>query len=317
MRKKILRACILVFIIVSASFTYAEVVDKIAIVVNGEIITQSEIDRLLAPIYEQYKTMYQAEELVKKLEEARQRVVAQLIEDRLILTEAKKLNIEAGEAEVEARIEEAKKRFPSKEAFESTLAEQHLTIKDLKARYAEQVMIRKLIDQKVGASIMVTPVDVANYYNSHIGEFVQPEEVKLRNILIRPKEITDAAKALELAREISRRLKEGGDFGELAKIYSEGPNASDGGLMGFVKKGDLLPELEKTAFGLEVGTFSDIIQTSVGYHILKVEEKTEERTLALSEVRRDIEQVIFRIKVREKVQGWIEGLKKNAYIAFK
>ncbi|MBI5143667.1 MAG: peptidylprolyl isomerase [Candidatus Omnitrophica bacterium] len=296
---------------------YCEVVDKIVVIVNNEIITQREIDRVLMPIYEQYRALYYGDELVKRLDEARQKVIEQLIEDRLILSEAKKLNIEIDEKDVEARIDEVKKRFSSKEEFDQALSNQGLTLKDLTMRYREQMMTRRLIDQKVGSKVTVSPVEINHYYEEHINEYIQPEETALRNILIRPKGTIAPEKALDLAKEILRRLQEGGDFALLAKEYSGGPNANEGGLMGYVKKGDLLPEIENVVFNLKEGELSGIIQTSLGYHIFKVEEKRERKTLSLSEVRNDVEEAVFREKVKDRLKGWLEALRKNAYIAFK
>lgn len=317
MKKIILAQLILAMVLATAYFSHCEVVDKIAIVVNDEIITESEITRALQPVYEKYKGLYTQDKLLAKLEEAKQKIIEQFIDDRLILSEAKKLKIEVEDKEVDKRIDDLVKRLGSKDAFERTLSEQRITIKDLKERYREQLMTRKLIDQKVGAKIVITPVDIANYYNKNTAEFSQPEEVKLKNILIRPDNERDQKKASELARDISNRLKEGCDFAGLAKVYSAGPGASEGGEMGYVKKGNLMPEIEKIVFNLKEGETSDIIQTKLGYHIFEVEGKKPARTLTISEVRHDIEESVFREKVNQKIKGWVENLKKNAYIAFK
>lgn len=316
MRKKVI-ALMFSFLIFSMNPAHCEVVDKIVVIVNNEIITQREIDRVLMPIYEQYQALYYGDELVKKLDEARKKVIEQLIEDRLILSEAKKLNIEVDERDVEARLADVKKRFSSKEEFEHVLSGQGLALKDLTTRYREQMMTRGLIDRKVGSKVTVSPVEINRYYDEHMNEFIQPEGITLRNILIRPKKDLAPEKALDLANEILRRIQEGGDFALLAKEYSEGPNASEGGLMGYVKKGDLLPEIESVVFNLKDGELSGIIQTSLGYHIFKVEEKRERKVLSLSEVRADVEEAVFREKVKDRLKGWIETLRKNAYIAFK
>lgn len=302
---------------ISPVAVYAEVVDKIAIIVNNEIITQQEIDRMLIPVYEQYRAMYHGDELTKKLEEARQKIIEQLIDDKLILAEARRQNIEVEEKEVDIRVEEAARRFGSKEKFDEVLKGQRLTIREVRTRYREQLMMRRLIDQRIGSGITITPVEISAYYNKHINEFAQPEGLKLRNILIKVKEGPGSEKESGLAGEISATLKGGGDFAELAKTYSEGPGAEDGGLMGYVKRGDLLPEIEKVVFALSEGEVSDVIQTGVGYHIFKVEEKMEPRNLSITEARRDIEDAIYQEKIKEKVSGWLSGLKKNAYIAFK
>ncbi|MFH0764447.1 MAG: peptidylprolyl isomerase [Candidatus Omnitrophota bacterium] len=317
MKKIVLTQLILAMILATACLSRGEVVDKIAIVVNDEIITESEITRSLQPVYEKYRVLYSHDKLFAKLEEAKQKIIQQFIDDRLILSEAKKLNVEVDEQEVDKRIDDLIKRLGSRAAFERTLSEQRITLRDLKTRYREQLMTRKLIDQEVGSRITITPIDITNYYNENTDEFSQPEEIKLKNILISVKNDADSKKAAKLARDISKRLKEGCDFAGLAKVYSAGPGASEGGDMGYVKKGDLMPEIEKAVFNLKTGETSDIIQTKLGYHIFMVEEKKPARTLTISEARRDIEEAIFREKINQKVRGWVEGLKKNAYIAFK
>lgn len=317
MKKFRLLSIISIFLLSAAACSHAAVVDKIVIVVNNEFITQNEIDRLLGPIYQQMQSALPPDQLAKRLDEARQSIINQLIEEKLILSEAKKQNIEVEEKDVNAKIEEAKKRFPSNAVFEQALAAQHISLKELRAKYKEQLMTRKLIDQKVGARVIITPNEVSEYYASHSAEFSQPEQIKLRNILIRPKESITPEKTKELVAEIMKRLSEGGDFAELAKIYSEGPGAADGGMMGYVKRGDLIPEIEKVVFNLKEGEVSGVIQTGLGYHFFKVEEKKTAESLPLAEARRSIENVLWQQKIKEKSKGWIEDLRKHAYIAFK
>jgi peptidyl-prolyl cis-trans isomerase SurA len=301
----------------SAGTLSADVVDRIVVAVNDEVITQGEIDRMVAPVYEQYRSIYSGETLTKKLNEAVQRVVQQLIDDRLLFSEAKRLNIEVSDKEVEARIDDAEKRMGSKEKFNLAMADQRMTLKDVRERFREQIMVRKLIDQKVGGKIAITPIEVSDYYAAHINEYIVPEQIKLRNILIKPKPDTEILETLKLVKDIQDRIREGGDFAALAKIYSQGPNAAEGGMMDAVKKGDLLPEVEKVVYNLQPGQYSTAIQTSMGYFIFKVEEKMTQRTYSQSEVRRDIEEAIYREKSREKVKAWIDSLRKNAYIAFR
>lgn len=296
----------------------AAVVDRIVVVVNSEIITQREIDIMLAPIYTQYRAMYKDEELIRKLEEVREDIIKQLIEDRLILSEAKKQNITVEDKEVNARIEEIERKVGSEKELENMLGQQNLTLNELRARYKEKIMIRKLIDQKVGTKIMITPLEVKNYYNDHKDQFLQPEEIQLRQILIKLKEGQGVREeALRLMREISKRIKEGCDFAGLAKEYSDGPYASDGGLMGYVKKGDLMPQIEEIVFNLKDDESTGIIQSSLGYHIFKVEERKARRTKDLPEVRQDIEEYLYREKANQKLKGWIDSLAKSAYIEFK
>lgn len=303
----------------ASSDAWGAVVDKIVVVVNNEIITQREIDVMLAPVYEQYKVAYKGAELIKKLEEVREGIIKQLIEDRLILSEAKKASITVEDKEVNARIEDMRKKMGGETELENMLAQQNLTLNELRARYKEKILIRKLIDQKVGAKIIITPLEVKNYYAANKKQFLKPEEIQLRQIVIKPDGTDKAAqeKGLERAREIAKRLKEGCDFAALAKEYSQGPNPSDGGLMGYIKKGELMPQLEQIVFGLKDQELSGIVQSSLGYHIFKVDGRKESRTMDLPEVRQDIEEFLYREKANQKLKGWIESLSKNAYIEFK
>ncbi len=298
--------------------SYAEVVDRIVVVVNNEIITQREVDVLLGPVYAQYRQVYQGEELIRRLEDARENILKQLIEDRLILSEAKKQNITVEEKDIDSRINEIKNKVGSERDLEIMLNEQNLTLKELRERYKEKIMIRKLIDQKVGSRIIITPLEVKNYYNKHKEDFLQPEEIRLRTILLKPKKEQGGEEgALGLMRDILKRLKEGCDFEGLAKEYSDAPDASEGGLMGYVKKGDLMPQIENIVFNLKEGQTTGIVQSSLGYHIFKVEEKKARRMRDLPEVRQDIEEYLYREKANEKLKGWISSLAKSAYIEFK
>ena len=309
---------VFVTLILGAALSYAAVVDKIVVVVNNEIITQREVDVMLGPVYGQYRDMYKGEELIRKLEDVREKILKQLIEDRLILSEAKKQNITVEEKDIDAKVNEIKSRVGSERELENMLNEQNLTLSELRARYKEKILIRKLIDQKVGAGIIITPLEVKSYYNGHKDDFLQPEEVSLRSILIKPKKETGGqAGALQLIRDIMKRLKEGCDFEGLAKEYSDSPGAGEGSVMGYVKKGDLMSQIEEIVFNLKEGQTSGIIQSPLGYHVFKVDEKKIRRTKELPEVRQDIEEFLYREKANQKLKSWIDSLAKSAYIEFK
>ena len=318
MKKIVFAAVIITVLAVITALSVAAVVDKIVVVVNNEIITQREVDIMLAPIYGQYRNMYKGEELIRMLEEVREKILKQLIEDRLIFSEAKKLNITVEEKDVDAKVDEIRNKMGSERELENMLNEQNLTLNELRARYKEKIMIRKLIDQKVGAKIIITPLEVKNYYNNNKDNFMQPEEIKLRTILIKPKkEQGGETGALQLIRDLMKRLKEGCGFEGLAKEYSDDPAAAEGGLMGYVKKGDLMPQIENIVFNLKEGEMTGIIQSPLGYHVFKVDEKRIRRAKELAEVRQDIEEFLYREKASQRLKGWIDSLAKSAYIEFK
>jgi len=315
-----MRKIIPVFVIfmIYAALSHAVVVDKIVVVVNNEIITQREVDVILGPMYGQYRNMYKGEELIRRLEDVREKILKQLVEDRLILSEAKKQNIVVEEKDVDERIDEITKQVGSERELENMLNGQNLTLNELRARYKEKILIRKLIDRKVGIGIIITPLEVKNYYNEHEEDFLQPEEVSLKSILIKPKkEARGEVSALQLTRDIMKRIKEGCDFDGLAEEYSDLPGASEGGAMAYVKKGDLMPQIEEIVFNLKEGQTSGIVKSPLGYHIFKVDGKKVRRTKELPEVRQNIEEFLYREKASQRLKSWIDSLAKSAYIEFK
>ena len=120
-----------------------------------------------------------------------------------------------------------------------------------------------------------------------------------------------------MAKELLHRIEEGGDFALLAKAYSEGPYKDNGGNMGWVVRGELMKKLDELAFNLEKGEVSGILKTKLGFHILKVEDKKSATSTSFEKVKDNIERCLFNKKVNEKLDKWLNRLKKNAYIAFR
>ena len=175
-----------------------------------------------------------------------------------------------------------------------------------KARYI-------LIDtSKVAGAIPVSQADLQTYYNQHQEEFRIPETVTVRHILIKtptpgpdgkvdPKGV-EAAKAK--AEDIQKQLKAGASFDELAKKYSEDPgSAQQGGLLPPLTRGRTVPEFEQAAFNTPKGQTTDIIRTSYGFHIIRVEDKQSARVKPLDEVKAQIEPAIRQQKAAAAAQS--------------
>ena len=144
-----------------------DIVDKIAVVVNDEVITLSEVDSAVAPLYEKYKMLYTGEELAKKVDETRQRVIDQLIEQKLLLGAAKRENVEVSDRDVEEHLSDVKKGFSSTSDFERALKADNLTLAKLKARYKEQIMVKRFIEKKAVSRVSVSPSEIDEYYKAH------------------------------------------------------------------------------------------------------------------------------------------------------
>lgn len=301
----------------------AEVVDGIVAVVNDDVITQGDINEVLIPIYSQYKATYSDEQLIQKLQEARKDILLQMIEDKLIIQEAEKLGVSVSDEEVQDRLEQIKGQFMDEAEFQEALRSQGITLEQLKEKYRQQLIIKKLVNYEVREKVDVTPTEVAQYYQQHRQEFKEPAQVKVRTILIRKDkdEADDNEAGNEKARVrmelIKKQLELGDDFSKLAKEYSEDPTAIEGGDMGYIKKGQMMSQIDEVIFSLDEGRISDVVETNVGYHIFMVTKKKPSSTKSFDQVRSEIEDIIFQQKAEARFNEWMDGLKEDAYISIK
>jgi parvulin-like peptidyl-prolyl isomerase len=316
-KKIIISFFVFIQIFILAGRTSSEVVDRIVAVVNNEVITKSEINEVLMPLYAQYKSTYDETELTRRLEEARTNILNQMIEDRLILQEAKSEGIEVTAREVEERLNEVKSQFADEEEFKRVLQTQDLTVADLKEKYSQQLMIKKLINREVRYKIEITPTEVFRYYQMNQEQFRTPEMVKLQTILIRKTKEPESPTPKERIEQLYKSLKEGKEFSKLAKEYSEDPSAERGGDMGYISKGEMMSQIDEVIFSLNEGKLSDIIETRVGYHIFRVTNKREPDIRPFEDVRVEIENLLFQRKAEARFDEWMDSLKENAYISIK
>lgn len=311
---KFIRLILFMFFIVMPVCVDAQVVNKVVAVINDEVITQQDVEHLLAILYAQYAQDYKGDELVAKMEEAKKDILRQIIEDKLILSRAKELNIKAREEEIKNKLDYVKDGFPSVEAFNDTLRTQGITVSDLKNRYRDQILMKKVVDFEVRSRVDVLPSEITEYYEKHREEFKLNEKYKVSHILVKAENDV----AYELAKveieDMYAKLKEGEDFSELAKEHSQGPNKERGGDMGYIQKGEMLPELEKAIFSLKVGEFSEPVRSKIGYHIFKLEDITHSGYVGIEDAQRDIKILIFQEKMKNRLDSWLADLRSKAYI---
>lgn len=295
----------------------ARAAEKIVAVVGNELITLSELEEALTPVYKQYKALFKGEELEVKSKKAREEIFAQMIKDKVILQEAGKLGVTIREEDVDDKLNEMIAKFPSEEKFFAALKNEGIALESIRDKYRERLIIRKLTNMEVRAKVVLRPRELMDYYNNNKQEFTEVEEIKLKTILIRVEEEGSDEAARTRMEEIRTMLLEGMDFGRLALVTSEGPEAKIKGDIGFVKRGELLEEVDKVIFKLQPGEISEPIRTEIGYHLFKVEVKKESRVKEFKEVRRYIEDKLFQQKAVTRFNEWISKLEEDVYISVK
>ena len=172
----------------------------------------------------------------------------------------------------------------------------------------EQILVQSLIEKEIIEKVKVDDQEAVTYYEENKDNFITKEQVYLYNILVETEEV---------AQDILEKLKAGGDFIEIAKEKSTGPSAAQGGDLGYVSKGELIPEIENVVFALEIGNISDIIKSEYGFHILKVTDKKPEVLKTFEEVKEEIVQTLLSTKQKEAFDNLLEELKSQVTIEIK
>lgn len=297
-----------------------QLLDRIVAVVNDEAITQSELDLYLRPLYDEFKQQYEGSELMQKLSEARLKLLNQMIEDRLVFQEAKARQITVDETEIDTRVKEFKRQFSSEGEFERVLVAEGYNLTKLRERYQREIAIRKLHDLEIRSRVVISPLEIEKYYKDHKSEFAEEEKIKVRSITLRKstesieKGLTDEAVKANIE-SIEKEIWNGESFEKLAREFSEDAHATEGGVVGWMKRGETLPKIDESLFGLAPGGISPVLETSMGYHLFKVEEKQASRVPSLEKVRDQIRGILYRKEAQRRFDEWMNELKRRAYIS--
>ena len=255
-------------------------VDGIAAVVGNEIVLESEIDEELYIYHMRTGGRDLGEE---RSAELRQQILAEMIDEMLLVAKAHRDSIllpeGALEEEIETRVRELRERYGTEEALLTALEQEGLTLKELKDIYSDDIerrlLAERVVRRDVHSKIDVTWADVEEYYAENASVVaLLPESYEIAGILVAP-EVSEAAKmaAYERLTEARALLESGTPFDEVAAEYSDDASASRGGELGVVTRGQTVPEFETALYALEPGETSDIVPTRFGFHIIQAVER--------------------------------------------
>ncbi len=293
MGKKILLAFILIAVLCGPAF--GESSDKIVAIVNGDIITEEELNLFMKMTDLEEEGLSGADP-----QELRKRLLERLVEDRLILQEAKNLQVKIDETLVEDRVRDIRLRAGSQRNFENALINQGVSLNELREKLRNQFMIYTVIQREVKRKIQVSPKEVTDYFQEHESEFLTPEAVVVESIFVADKEALG---------EVQEQLSQGKDFAEVAKTYSKKSS------IGRVTRGQLKKELEDFVFSLGLGQCSRPIAIDDGFYIFLVKEKLSPSKKTIQEVKDKIAAELENRKLEKALLEWLEQLKEKAYIS--
>jgi len=309
---------------VKPSSNSGAVVEEIIARVNNEIITRTEYDKSLAQTEEETRQDCQGkctpEQLQSELETRKKTALRDLIDQSLLAQRGKDLGISV-ETDVVKQLDQIRQgnKLDSLDALEKAVTSQGLNWEDFKSNIRNRILTQKVVSQEVGSHISIGESDARKYYDDHKSEFVRPEQVALREIIVNTEgkkdtELPDLKKKSETA---LKRVKDGEDFGEIAKRLSDGTTKEQGGYIGTFKRGELAKQLEDVVFKMKRNELTEVIETKQGYLIFQVLEHYDEGEQSFEKVKNEIMDRLYNEKLEPAVREYLKTLREQSYVVIK
>ena len=294
----------------------AKTLDRIAAKVGGEIITLSSV--IEKSQVEIGRSVRAGKKDIPRPEEIMPKILDLLIDDKLQVLRAKKLGLSVDDASIKKALDEIyTNNNLTEEKLANMLQAENSSIDIYKETIKQQILIQKVVGYEVMNRLTVSNRALKKYYRVNQKEFWSPGKVHARHILfILDEELSPLDRQLkkDKAKMVLRKIRKGKKFEELAELHSEDISANTGGDLGFLEKGQMVPEFEKAAFSLRKGEVSDIIQTPFGFHIIKVEEVVPGNTKTFDEVKGSIESILRREKGTKDFEKWMAELRAETFV---
>ncbi len=314
----------LVCLAAAYAFAADTVVEEIIARINSQIITRSELqkskEQMLAGLRQQGVS-----ETDPRVAEQENNLLRDLIDQQLLVQKAQDLGLTA-DTELIKKLDEIRKQMglDSMEALEKAAQAQGVSYEDFKQNLRNNILTQQVIQREVGAHINITKEEAQQFYDEHKAEMTQPEQVRLSEILIAPQakegeqptpEAVTAAQ--QKAEQALAALKSGKKFDDVAKQFSNGPTAAQGGDLGYFKRGTLSKELEDKAFSMKAGEITDVVRTKQGFLILEVAEHTAAGVPPFTTVEPQIQEQIYYRKLQPALRAYLTKLREDAFIDIK
>ncbi len=320
MKKFFLLVWFLFFFYGTVSLSEA-VVDRVVAVVNQEIITLSEVEKWIHTFKEEIVTEDRLEKR-ERIQEICRKILEKLIEEKLIDQEVKKSGIKVSNKEVEATLEEVKRRnAATQEDLEKALTADGLTLEVFKKQIEKTLLRQKLISWAVKVETKAGEKELREFYEKNMSRYRTNEAYRPGQILFvvpkgaPPGEIREIRKKCQ---KVLEKIRGGEDFGEMALLYSEDASSNkERGDLGYFKKGELLPVFEREALRLKVGEVGDIFRTEFGFHIVKLLDRKGMEPLPYEEVKERVKADYFDREREKALQQFLSTLKEKAVIEIK
>ncbi len=298
------------------------VVDQIIAKVNGDIVSQDELQRSMRELAQEMKaqglpsTQIQSEVEKHQKDSLRDRI------DELLLTQRGKelnINVDSDVSKYMASLQRQSKLTDTEKFHDFIRQQSGMSYEDFLSETKNQFLTREVVGQEVGRHINISDKDVQDYYNAHKQDFMRDEKVVLSEILISTQGKDDAgvAAAEKKAKQMADDASKGQRFTDLARDNSDASTAKEGGALGGYKKGDLNKQIEDAVWGLPKGSVTQPIKLPTGFEVFKIDDHTKAGLEPLSEAKTEIDNILYGPKMQPKMREYLTGLRKQAFLQVK
>jgi peptidyl-prolyl cis-trans isomerase SurA len=304
-------------LLITASTSWGEIVDRVVAVVNDDVITQYELDSTVELILKRNEQNIRPEDRERITAEARKALLDRLIEDLILRQEARRLGIVVREEELTATIQQAlAKRNLSIDTLQEALIKDGTNYEKYREATRSDMIKSRILQREIRPRVSVTNEEIGAFYQEHRDEYEGKLRVRLLMIALPvPTGSDEAAQAAQRtkAESILKRIRAGEYFEALANENSMGQGRS-GGDIGYVEKGSMNPIIEEVAFNLKPGEVSGVIETPQGFYIIRALDKRGGGNLSLKATRAEIEEQLFIEKIEKKYMEWLAEKRQKAHI---
>jgi len=296
----------------------AQLVNYINAVVHNSVITRSEVESDVLLLAEEYQRLYGRQPVVfqQKLTEALKDSLNQAIERQLILRDFIASGYNLPESVIDEVVQrEVKSTYGDRATLTRTLQARGLTYEKWRQQARDRFLISQLRLKNIYQETIISPYKIETYYNENKSAYLVEDQVKLRMIMLNKPDDADETEATRaLAQELLSKLKAGAAFSEMASIYSQGAQRTQGGDWGWAERKTLRNELAEAAFQLKPGELSEVIETPPAFFIMLVEDQRVSHSKPIAEVREEIEQTLLK-QERDRLQKkYVEKLRKKTFV---
>ena len=294
----------------------AEICNRVVAQVNSDVITLYELNTRIKEF-----TGFDPNDLKMRNEEEfleiRRKVLDLIVDEKIVREKILELGIKVTSEEVDAAIERVKKsNNVTQEELLASLENQEMTYESYRERIKEDLERMRVINLEVRSKIIIREEAIKEYYDKNKDKFSTPEKIHLATIFLKQEDPSNQDEAIALYRKgekIVSKLRNGEDFGEMARKFSQGPGANEGGDLGFFKSSQLDPDLTKVIKGMSPGDISRPIMRPAGIQIISLVERHGGRVKSFEKVRDAIFEILYREEIDLRYSSWIKKLRETAY----